>query len=64
MEQHGRELDNWDTLVEKVIDSLPLFFILKDKNLHCLWGNHSTYTAVAMFQASATQDTWDKLFVF
>ena len=35
MEQRGRELDNWDALVEKAIDSLQPPFILRDMDQRC-----------------------------
>ena len=57
MEQRGKELDNWDALVKKAIDSLQTPSILRDMGQRCPPGNHSTYITVAIFQTSATQDS-------
>ena len=55
-EQRGRELDNWDTLVEKAVDSLQPPSILREMGQCCSRGNRLTHTIVAMFQASDPRD--------
>ena len=57
MEQRGKELDNWDALVKKAIDSLQTPSILKKMGQRCPQGNRPTHTTMTMFQASESRDS-------
>ena len=67
MEQHGRELDSWDELVEKAIEveakaSLQPPSIIREMDQRCPRGNHPAHTTVAKSpaQASLTRDPRDE----
>lgn len=67
MEQHDRELDSWDKLVEKAIDAeakanLPLPSGMKKIKQHCPRSNRPVYTTVAKSsnQASSAKESQDK----
>lgn len=65
MEQHGRELDSWDELVEKAIDveakaSLQPPSMLRELDHRCPRRNRPTHTTVAKSQALATKDPRDE----
>ena len=60
MEQRGRELDNWDALVEETIDSLQPPSFLRERDQRFPHGNRLAHTIVAKSKASPTRDSRDK----
>ena len=59
MEQRKRELDNWDSLVEKTINSLQPPSILQEMDHHCRQNNRLTSITVAKFQVFSTWNSQD-----
>ena len=59
LEQRGRELDNWDALVDKAIDSLQPLSIFQEMDQRCRQNNRLTFTTMAKFQALPTQNPQD-----
>lgn len=65
MEQRGKELDSWDRLVKKAIDTetkanlQPLFFI-HEMDHHCPRGKHPIHTTVAQSEAFSIWDPCDQ----
>ena len=57
LEQRVRELDNWDALVEKAIDSLQSLSILREIDQCCRQNNRLTSTTMAKFQALPTRNS-------
>lgn len=55
MEQQRKKLNNWYTLVKKVIDNLQTL-IFREIDQHCSQDNHLAHIIVTMFQVSATWD--------
>ncbi len=59
MEQRGRELDNWEEIVEKAIgakakaDLWPVSYV-KDTDHRCLYGNRPAYTTAARVQTQVS----------